>query len=389
MTTHNTSDFNTITVPSAAATDNDFDKLDEIGFDESDQAERPITEEARLWWFNGLPTDSDTMAVGWHIKYGINPYIDETCEGMGLQKYFVQHKKPDKDGNTDPKPYWRLRQCNLVVVTQRLQSTLEMNRNVEDRMGLAYAWETVRDEMGNPVLNKRGKEKRQTVLKTRVFVHELYSHGYYNWLPLTLSGFSTDSMLEALGEQYRVLDYYAGLRRAQGKNAVAPFWLFSIPLGPGQVKLVGEPPDQGSIYPITAKIPATLDKDYLKQHLIPRDLIDIIRDGLLSETVLWSMEESVKLASGRNGQGELLALPDGASETAQSGPRSLPSGDENDLQVSAKQLEWIVSQYCGGSDEAVREICSHFKVAEPSQLRVSHFRALVAQVQAANKNAQR
>jgi hypothetical protein len=59
------------------------------------------------------------------------------------------------------------------------------------------------------------------VLKMRVFIHELYKHGYYQWLPLSLSGFATDSMLEALGQQYSVLSTSSELRRGQGKNSVA------------------------------------------------------------------------------------------------------------------------------------------------------------------------
>jgi hypothetical protein len=312
-------------------------------------------------------------------------------EGMGVQKYLVQHKKPDRDGNTAPKPYWRLRQCNLVVVAQRLQSTLEM-RNPAERLGIAYAWETVRDEQGKPVMNKRGKEKRQTVLKLRAFVHEMYQHGYYDWLPLTLSGFSTDSMLEALAEQYRVLECYSALRRAQGKNPVAPFYLFSIPLGPGAMKLVGEPPDQGSIYPIVAKIPATVDKDYLKQHLIPKDLIERLREELLTETIVWSIEESERIASGKPGQGEPLALTEGTSpsEPAQTGKTAAlpaPSRDDDPL-VQQPQLTWIVRTRCGGNEEEVQKICREFGVSSPDQLRMSHFRQLVNRAQSAQKNGQ-
>ncbi len=382
----------TLTVPDATTTDDDFDTLN-IDFEEHEQADKPITEEARLWWFNGLPTDTDVNAIGWHIKAGINPYIDETMEGMGIQQYLVQHKKPDRNGNTDPKPYWRLRSCSLVIIAQRLQSSLEMNRSTDDRQGLAYAWGTVRDDQGNAVINDRGKnqgkEKRGTVLKFRAFVHELYQHGYYDWLPFTITGFGTDDVLKTLAEQYRVLEYYSGLRRAQSKNPVAPFYLFSIPLGPGAMKLVGEPPMQGSIYPIVAQVPATIDKAYLKRHLIPQVLIERLREGLVSETVVWSIEESSKIAVGRSDQGEQLALNEGTPSSAQMQISSPSTLHQDDPLIQQAQLTWITRTFCGGDGQKVQKLCSDFNVSSLDQLRMSHFRVLVSQVQAAPQNGLR
>ncbi len=291
----------TIAIPDATYSDEAFDAFD-VDFAQGEQADRPITEEARLWWFNGLPTDTDTMAIGWHIKAGINPSLDETLKSMGVHQYLVQHKRPDKDGKTEPKPYWRLREACLIIIAGRLQSPLEMKRNLHDRIGLAYAWEPVHDEQGKPVFNKRGKQKRQTVLKMRVFVHELIQHGYYKWFPVTLSGYSTDPVFDALAQQYRVLECYSAYRRAQGKNAVAPFYLFSLPTAPGAMKMVGEPPDQGAIYPITARVPEVIDKTYLKHHLIPTHLIECIREQILDEAIVWSIEESMRMDQGRVGQ---------------------------------------------------------------------------------------
>lgn len=381
----------TITVAHPATSTDAFDTFD-MDFNEQEGAEKPITEEARLLWLNGLPTNTEASAIGWHIKAGINPYLDETMEGMHVQQYLVQHKRPDRDGNTDPKPYWRLRQCNLAVIAQRIQSTLEM-RNPSDRSGIAYAWEPVRDEQGRPVLNKNGKQKRQTILKMRAFIPELWLHGYYDWLPITLSGFSTDSMLAALTEQYRVLECYSALRRAQGQNPVAPFYLFSIPLGPGAMKMVGEPPNQGTIYPIVATIPAQIDKHYLSEHLTPKDLIEHLREGLLTETVVWSIEESERIANGSPGQGAPIALPErgSASELIPPGQASaLPAAShEADRLVQQAELAWIRRTHCKDNEKAMLEVCHEFGVSSLEELHMSHFRQLVNRVQAAQKNGQR
>src|SRR4051812_9793461 len=78
-------------------------------------------------------------------------------------------------------------------------------------------------------------------------------------------------------------------------NSVAPFYLFSLTLSPGKMKSVGEPPDQGTIYPIIAEVKDAIDTSYLRDHDIPKPLIEHIRDGLLAETVVWSIEESTKI----------------------------------------------------------------------------------------------
>src|SRR5260370_33157523 len=107
-----------------------------MDFAQGEQADKPMTEEARLWWFNGLPTDTDTMAIGWHIKAGVNPCLDEILQAMGGTQYLVQHKRPDKDGKTEPKPYWRLRGASLISVPQPLQSPLGIERDRPDRVGV-------------------------------------------------------------------------------------------------------------------------------------------------------------------------------------------------------------------------------------------------------------
>lgn len=322
------------------------------------------------------------MAIGWHIKAGINPSLDETMEGMGVHQYLVQHKRPDKDGKTEPKPYWRLREASLIVIAGRLQSPLEMKRNLQDRIGLAYAWEPLYNEQGQPILNKRGKQKRQTVLKMRVFVHELVQHGYSEWFPVTLSGYSTDAVFEALAEQYRVLECYSTYRRAQGKNAIAPFYLFSLPTAPGALKMVGEPPDQGSISPITARVPEAIDKNYLKSHLIPTYLIERIREHALEEAIVWSIEESIRIDQGRAGEKERLALNGPSNQPPSHGTRA----QEADPLVQQPQVTWIVRQYCKEDQQAIGKVCEYFGVSQPEDLRMSHFRALVGQLQSAQKN---
>ncbi len=354
----------TITVP---ATPQSLDDLD-LEFAEGEQARKPVTEVPRLWWHNGLPVvDTETVATGWHIKAGIDPAIDETMEGMGVPRYLVQHKRPGKDGDNSPKPYWRLRSCSLIVIASRVQSTLELSRSTDERFGIAFGWGTARDDDGNAELKEDGEPRKGTSLRMRVYVHEMVRHGYCECLPISLNGFSTDYMLTALQEQYRVLDAYAAYRKAQGRSGVAPFYLFSLPTAPGPMKIVGKAPKQGTIYPILAQPPATIDRAYLEQHLISKDLAELIRAGILEETVSWSITESQRITMGKgdeNGQ-----------------PAAIAQHSEQDAVVTQPQIAWIIQQYCKGNAGVIRATCERFGVKEVNQLRGSHFRTLVGEQQ--------
>ena len=169
-----------------------------------------------------------------------------------------------------------------------------------------------------------------------------------------------------------MLETYSELRRAQGKNSVAPFYLFSITLTPGRPKLVGEPPEQGTIYPIIAQVPSQIDTEYLKAHVAPKPLIEGIREGLLTESILWSMEESAKI---KNGRGEQLALSAGNTPLQIASSANVPQ-DEGDPLVQEPQLTWILRVYCGNNEQKTRDICGHFGVASTDQLRMSHFKVL-------------
>jgi hypothetical protein len=370
----------TVSIPSATYTDEMFDAF-EMDFAQGEQADKPMTEESRLWWFNGLPTNTDTAAIGWHIKAGVNPSLDETMQLMGVSQSLVHHRRPDKDGKIEPKPYWQLRDASLIVIAAKLQSFQEMNRNLQDRSGLAYAWQPVYDEGGQPVFNRQGKQKRQKTLKMRVFIHDLALHGYNEWFFVTLSGFTTDTMFQALTEQYRVLDTYSDYRRAQGKNDIAPFYLFSLPTTPGAMKLVGKPPDQGSIYPIMTQVPTNITKDYLKAHMTPKHLIEHIREQVLEEAIVWSIQESMRMDQGRLGQEEQRPALNGPSNE----PSSVSSVQEADPLIQQPQITWIEQHYCKGDLQKVPMVCAHFGVDRPEDLRMSHFREMIGKANAALK----
>jgi hypothetical protein len=159
-----------------------------------DEAIKPIlNDHPRLQWFNGLSTTSMEMAVGWHIEADVNPLLDEVAASEGLKRYIVQHKTPAQNGEAKQLPYWALswgqKPISLFVVSLGLQSKRQMNKS-EDRVGIAYGWEMVRDSQGTVVYKPNSVEpKKQCKLQFRAFVHELVTAGFDEWLQVGIAGY--------------------------------------------------------------------------------------------------------------------------------------------------------------------------------------------------------
>lgn len=336
----------------------------------------PILKDPYLKWFNGATTDQRTLAYGWHIDAGLDPYLDETLEGMGMQRYVVDHRTADRDGNTQ-KPYWHVHPCSLIFVAEGALSVQQMDRS-EQRTGFAFAREMELDKNKQPVRYDDGQRniKRHMVLKLRVFIHELVKHGYTEYLPLVLNGNIVYSMIEALARQGDVLKAFYGYTGER-----APFFGFSLPLVASETrKMVGVPPAQSPIYPMLAALPATIDEAYLLDHAVPEELATRISEDLLGETMIWSYTETDRMRA----IGQEFVQPsalDAASSSisatnAHSTARTLPSAPADPL-LQKPQIDWITMQYCQNNQDLVRQVCAYFHVEALEQLKMSQFRELV------------
>jgi hypothetical protein len=355
------------------------------------EAIKPILKEhPTLQWLNGLSTTTMEMAVGWHIEADVNPQLDEAAARLGLKRYIVQHKTAEQNGETKQRPYWALsfgqRAVSLFVVSYGMQSKYQMGRT-EDRLGIAYGWEVVRDAQGQIEYKKDSDEpKKQCKLQFRAFVHELYGAGFLEWLPVAISGYLTDCMLDALNEQFRTLDAYGSHTEAEsGTRRDAPFFGFSLPLVPGPVKMVGpQNGEKSPIYPMVAQVPQQVDKPFLTDHMVPRDLLKLIQTELLDETVQWSIERSREInlgkASSEDHQDVQPEVVTGTVIVEETGGRGRPGAPQlvsgGDRPVNQEELKWITNGYCMGTQAYVQTVCQRFGVAAPEQLRLSHYTTL-------------
>ncbi len=360
-----------------------------------EEAVKPVLHDhPRLQWFNGLSTTTMEMAVGWHIEADVNPQLDEVAASLGLKHYVVQHKTTAQNGEAKQLPYWALnfgqRPVSLIVISLGLQSKRQMNKT-EDRVGIAYGWETVRDSQGAIVYKPGTAEpKKQCKLQFRAFVHELVEAGFDEWLQVGITGYLTDCMLEALNDHFRTLEAYSALTEQEaGERRRAPFFGFSLPLVPGPVKMVGpQNGEKSPIYPMVARIPQQIERSFLAEHLVPSALLARIRDGLLDETLLWSMERSIEINQGKAQpeDGEVVEGVVSASVVVEEAPASLAStispqpGPGTDGVASSEEVKWITSGYCMGNQTYINAVCQRFGVSGPEQLRKEHYRTLYSEV---------
>lgn len=366
-----------------------------------EEAVKPVLQEhPRCQWFNGLSTTTMEMAVGWHIQKEVNPLLDEVAASLSLKHYIVQHKTTTQNGEAKQLPYWSLnfgqKPVSLFVISLGLQSKRQMNKT-DDRLGIAYGWEVVRDSQGEVVYKPNSEEpKKQCKLQFRAFVQELYAAGFQEWLQVGIAGYLTDFMLDALNEQFRTLEAYGSHTESEsGTRRNAPFFGFSIPLVSGPVKMVGpQNGEKSPIYPMVAQIPQQIDRSFLTDHMVPRDLLTRLRDGLLDETVLWSVDRSIEINQGdamseehSSEEGEVVegtvVVEESADQTSKSaatatarasGVSQLGSGE--DRPVNAEELNWIVKVYCMNNGSIVQQVCGRFGVEQAAQLRKVHYDTL-------------
>lgn len=243
-------------------------------------ARRPViqVQDPLLQWATGLQTKDRRLYAGWLVEAGKLDDLDSAMERAGYQFVTIKH------GSGALVTHWAVETANVFVVCEGVQTLGEIKGN-DDRYGIALGWRTL--EGG----------RSQSILRARVFLHDLLSVGHSDPLLLTAKSTLTGDVIKALAQQYTVLDAVDAFRVQDGKPALEPpFYACSIPLGPGQEVARGSGGQTKEITPPIARIPNPVTKEYVREHWIKKSWSAII-EGMLDETVRWSVATS-KLIGG-------------------------------------------------------------------------------------------
>lgn len=167
-------------------------------------------------------------------------------------------------------------------------------QHAPDRYGIAFGWKTLQNG------------RQQSQIRFRAFVRELLEFGYTEPLLVTAKGTLTGDIISALTRQYDVLDAVDGFRVQSGKPAMKPpFYACSIELGPGKDVTRGSGGQTKEITPVIARMPSPITKDYILAHWTKKLWVGLI-EGMLDQTVAWSIAISTMIASGEESNGGTL-----------------------------------------------------------------------------------
>lgn len=243
-----------------------------------------------LQWSTGLPTRERSIYAGWLAEAGRLDTLDAAMEQAGFSQITIKH------GSGNMVTHWAIETANLFVVAEGVQSIGEM-KHTDERYGIAFGWRTL--EGG----------RQQSVLRFRAFLHELLEIGFTEPLLVTAKSTLTGDLISALIRQYEVLDAVDVFRAQDRKPPLSPpFYACSIPLGPGPEVARGSGGQTREIAPIMDKIPTPITKEYARAHWIKREWTALV-EGLLDQTIGWSVQASRQIASGEEGKpGEELPL---------------------------------------------------------------------------------
>lgn len=258
--------------------------MEEITFSRG-AARRPLPRVADplLQWATGLQTNDRRIYAGWLAEAGRNPDLDAAMGAAGYSQITIRH------GSGNLVTHWAVETASLFVVAEGVQSIAEM-QHTPDRFGIAFGWRTL----------PGGRQQSQ--LRFRAFLQDLLAVGFTEPLLVTVKGTLTGDLIAALLRQYDVLDATAAFRAQSGKPEIGlPFYACSIPLGPGQEVARGSVQTK-EITPMVAQIPSPITKEYIAARWIKRPWVALI-EGLLDQTIAWSVTTSALIASGEEQPG--------------------------------------------------------------------------------------
>ena len=238
----------------------------------------PVTDPL-LQWSTGLTTKERTIYAGWLVEAGRNEALDEAMQAAGFAFVTIKH------GSGNLVTHWAVETANVFVVCDGVQSIGEMKHTAE-RYGIAFGWRRLDDG------------RMQSVLRCRVFLRELLAVGYFEPLLLTVKSTLTGDLIAALTRQYEVLDAVDAFRKLDKKPPLqAPFYAAALPIGPGAEVARGNGGQTKEITPPVAKIPTPITKEYIRAQWL-RQPWALAVEGLVDETVRWSVATSTQIAAG-------------------------------------------------------------------------------------------
>jgi hypothetical protein len=227
--------------------------------------------------------------------YELLEAMQTLCEQNKAREVVVEHY--DKDtGKPNRVPSWELYDVSLFVVCEGVPTKSEMERDNNDRWGVAYAWQP--------------GEGGRSQLRFHCFIKELMDAGYNGLFIANFSSFCTSKAIMALKAHDYVLKFVDKLRAKGGETEPVPFYAYALPIKCSVKTLTAGKDDKSRevYYPVPA-IPRLSERNpeealaYLASMAITDEQAYILEyNGRVEQAAEWSVKESARILAGRDNE---------------------------------------------------------------------------------------
>lgn len=225
--------------------------------------------------------------------YDLLDAMEQLVEQNKAREVVVEHY--DKQGKPNRVPSWELYDVSLFVVCEGVPSKAEMERDNNDRWGIAYGWQ--------PGIGGRSQ------VRFHCFIKELMDAGYNGLFIAGFSSFCTTKAIMALKAHDYVLRFADNLRAKAGDKEPVPFYAYALPIKCSTKTLTaGEEGKSREVYYPVPAIPRLSERDpeaslaYLAGMAITEDQARVLEcNGRVEQSVLWSVRESARILAGKDG----------------------------------------------------------------------------------------
>ena len=218
-----------------------------------------------LSWSSGKEIiGQDRIHKGLFIDTGLDDALDTAAAAAGWQRGELTHMEGTREHWLLPAPF----QLFVMIDGVPFTKMAALVRNDVSYAGIGARW---------PQGGKSG-------LAVQVLHPDLLAQGYLNPLAFTVSGTSTDDLLNALLAHDAVLSACEAAAAAKGNPRTFEFWEVALVLKAGE-KVARGSTQTSMISPILCGHPSSLPVNYLRALLAPKVVGDIVADR--HDEILW------------------------------------------------------------------------------------------------------
>jgi hypothetical protein len=214
---------------------------------------------------DGEPLMADMRFKGFFTEVGRHPDLDAILREKDAKIIKITH------GSGEEVTHWALPSVTVFLIAKGLPS----NARGDGQCGMVYTWRSKHNGSGN-----------ESVVYAQVMIRQLLPE-YAKPFVVTMKSTQSTDLLNAMSKQYKVLRKAHEVLQRLGKDMPLPLWSYSIALGAAKNTDARGAGKKSNIYPVISGVPEDITGEYLHDHEVPTEFIDILREAA-DKSVEWA-----------------------------------------------------------------------------------------------------